>query len=253
MGSDTTTDAEALAGLADGVWVSTAPVSFLGLRLTSTMTVLRLAGPDLLVVSPVALTPARRAAVERLGRVAHLYAPNTFHHLWLGAWAAAFPEARVHAPAGLARKEPKLRIDRLHGSAPEPAFAGVVEEVAIDGFRVDETVLIHRPTRTAVVTDLVHNVGRPAHAWTATYTRAMGFYDRVALSRFIRWTGFRDRRAARRSLDALLAHDIDRLIVGHGEPLASGAKEALATAYGWLRPPRAPAAAPEHHGRSPEQ
>jgi hypothetical protein len=246
-------DAGGLEGFADGVWVSTAPVSFLGMRLTTTMTVLRLRGADLLVVSPVPLTPARRAAVEGLGRVAHLYAPNTFHHFWLGEWAAAFPEARVHAPAGLARKEPGLKIDRLHGTAPEPAFAGLIDEVAIDGFRVDETVLVHRPSRTAIVADLVHNVGRPAHGWTATYTRAMGFYDRIAVSRFIRWTGFRDRRATRRSLDDLLARDIDRLVVGHGAPIASGAKEALAAAYLWLRAPGAPATAPEHHAGAPEQ
>ncbi len=244
-------EAEGLASFAGGVWVGTAPVSFIGLRLTTTMTVLRLAGSDLLVVSPVPLTPARRAAVEGLGRVAHLYAPNTFHHFWLGEWAAAFPEARVHAPAGLARKEPALRIDRPHGAAPEPAFANLIDEVPIAGFRVDEIVLVHRPTRTAIVADLVHNVGRPTHGWTATYTKAMGFYDRVALSRAIRWTGFSDRRAARRSLDDLLARDIDRLIVGHGAPLASGAKEALASAYRWLSP-RTPAAAPEHRAGAPE-
>ena len=46
MNRDAAGDADALVGLADGVWVSTAPVSFLGLRLTTTMTVLRLAGRE---------------------------------------------------------------------------------------------------------------------------------------------------------------------------------------------------------------
>lgn len=50
----------------------------------------------------------------------------------------------------------------------------------------------------------------------------------------IRWAGFSDRRAARRSLDQLLALDFDRLVVGHGRALASGAKQALAAAYAWL-------------------
>jgi hypothetical protein len=227
------TEGDGLISLADGVWTSTAPVSFIGLRLTTNMTVLRLSGGDLLVVSPIALTPGRRAAVQALGRVAHLYAPNLFHHRWIGEWSAAFPQARVHAPAGLARKQPGLRIDRPHGAAPEPAFAGLVDEVPIAGFRVDETALVYRPARTAVVADLVHNIGRPTHGWTVAYTKAMGFYDRIALSRMIRWTGFRDRRAARRSLDDLLSRDIERLIVGHGAPV-SGAKEALAAAYAWL-------------------
>jgi hypothetical protein len=50
----------------------------------------------------------------------------------------------------------------------------------------------------------------------------------------IRWAGFSDRAAARRSLDALLALPFDRLVVGHGAPLATGAQAALAAAYEWL-------------------
>jgi hypothetical protein len=57
----------------------------------------------------------------------------------------------------------------------------------------------------------------------------------VALSRAIRWTGFSDRAAARRSIDAVVARPFDRLVVGHGDPLASGGREAFAAAYGWLR------------------
>ena len=226
----------ALTPFADGVWIDTEPVRFLGLRLTSTMTVIRLGDGSLLLYSPVAMTPARRAAVEALGAVAHLYAPNTFHHNWIGDWAAAFPAARVHAPRGLARKRRDLRIDRVHGAdAPEPAFAGVVDELRIDGFRLQETVLWHAPARTLVVADLVHNIGRPAHPWTWSYTRMMGFYDRVALSRVIRWTAFSDRSAARRCVDDLLARPFDRLIVGHGAPITSGGRDALAAAYAWLR------------------
>jgi hypothetical protein len=62
----------------------------------------------------------------------------------------------------------------------------------------------------------------------------MGFYDRVALSRMIRWTAFSDRAAARRSLDELLAHPFDRIVVGHGAPLTASGPEALAAAYSWL-------------------
>ena len=227
---------EPLIGFAQGLWLREAPVRFLGLHLTTTMVVLRLADGSLLVYSPVALTPELRAALEALGPVAHLYAPDLQHHVWLGEWAAAFPGARVHAPPGLRKKRPDLRIDRVHGQAPEPAFAGTVEEIPIAGFRLQETALFYRPAATLVVADLVHNVGRPRHAWTRTYARLMGFYDRVGLSRAIRLTAFSDRRAARRSIDELLARPFDRLIVGHGAPLASGGREALASVYAWLRP-----------------
>jgi hypothetical protein len=123
-------------GFADGVWLDEAPVRFLGMRLTATMTVLRLTDGSLLLHSPVAMTPERRAAVEALGPVAHLYSPNTFHHpdRRLGR---GVPSATLHAPRGLAKKRPDLRIDRVHLGAPEPALEGIVEE-----HRIDEIVAI---------------------------------------------------------------------------------------------------------------
>lgn len=230
-------DTGPLTSIADGVFVDTASVRILGMRLTSTMTVLRLGDGSLLLHSPIPATPERRAAVEALGPVAHLYAPNLYHHMWIGEWAGAFPSARVHGPAGLTGKRPDLRVDRTHAADPEPAFAGVVDELSIEGFRLEESVLVYRPARTLVVADLVHNVGRPSHAWTRLYSRAMGFYDRVALSRMIRWTAFSDKVAARRSVDELLARPFDAVVVGHGTPIAAGGKDAIAAAFGWL--PRA--------------
>jgi hypothetical protein len=209
------------------------------MKLTATMTVLKLNDDgDLLVHSPVQLTPERQRAVDALGRVAHLYSPNTYHHLRLGDWAAAYPSAKLHAPPGLLKKRPDLRIDRVHFAGPEAAFAGVVDELRIDGFLLQETVLYHRPSRTLVVADLVHNIGRPTHAWTKLYTTVMGFYGRVALSRVIRLTAFYDRVAARRSVDEVLARPFERVVVGHGAPLVEGAHATFERACAWL--PRAP-------------
>src|SRR5690348_4781351 len=123
----------ALREVTTGVWVASDPVRVVGTKLSANMTVLRLEGDALLLHSPVAMTPERRAAVGQLGEVAHLYAPNTFHHRWIGEWAAAFPNARVHAPSELAKD---LRIDRAHDQEPEPAFEGIVDEHRFPGFRL---------------------------------------------------------------------------------------------------------------------
>jgi hypothetical protein len=231
-----------LTTIADGVFIDEAPVRFLGLRLTATMTVLRLADGSLILHSPLPMTPERRAAVEALGPIAHLYSPNTFHHLSIAQWQAAFPAARLHAPPGLAKKRRDLHIDRISGpgwSSDEPSFAATVDELPIDGFFLEERALFHRPSRTLIVADVVHNVGRPTHGWTRLYARMAGFYDRVALSRVIRWTAFRDKAAARRSIDALIALPFERIVVGHGAPVTSNARDLLAAAYTWLRPAQA--------------
>lgn len=223
-----------LTPFAEGLWLDAQPVRIVGTQLTATMAVLRLGDGELLLYSPIQMTPERRVAVEGLGRVAHLYAPNLFHHSYIAEWAAAFPTARVHAPPGLVKKRVGLRIDRLHGGAAEPNFTGVIDELPIEGCRLGESVLVYRPARTLLVADLVHNVGQPPGAWTKLYTQAMGFYDRVALSRALRWTAFSDRAAARRSLDQLTSLPFERLVVGHGAPLSSGAKDAFVQAYEWL-------------------
>jgi hypothetical protein len=240
MERQTTPSDPVLTKFGDGVWLASEPVRIVGMKLSATMAVVELPGSQLLLFSPVRMTAARRAAVEALGTVAHLYAPNTFHHVWAGAWAEAFPGARVHGPLALRAKRPDLRIDRAHDQEPPGELAESFDELHIDGFLLEESVLIHRPSRTLLVADLVHNIGRPPGLWTAAYSRAMGFYDRVAISRAIRWTAFTDSAAARRSLDRLASSSFERLVVGHGLPLEQGAREAVVGAYQWLRPNRVP-------------
>lgn len=235
--SDTVTTHD-LTRFTDGVWLTTEPVSFIGMKLTATMTVVQLPGSRLLVHSPVALTKERRNRIESLGTVAHLYAPNTFHHIWMSEWASAFPGACVHGPTALRRKRPELGIDRAHDAESLGDLGEIFDEVHIDGFALEESVLVHRPSGTLIVADLVHNIGRPADRWTALYAKAMGFYDRVAISRMIRWTAFSSSAATRESLERLATHPFERLVVGHGTPLDRGAREAVFGAHEWVRDSR---------------
>lgn len=223
-----------LEPIADGVWTSTVEVPLLKvMRIPAAMTVLALPGDELLLHSPVPLTPERKAEVDALGRVTHLYSPNSFHHLSLGFWSAACPHAKVHGSRALAKKRPELRIDRFQ-DAPEPAFHNVLDEVRIDGFLLEEAVLLHRASKTLVVADLVHHM-TPTHRLTRWYASMAGFNGGVALSAVIRKTSFPDEAAARKSIDAVLALDFERIVVGHGSVITQNPKEQLARAYDWLR------------------
>jgi hypothetical protein len=227
--------AHGLTPFTDDVWLESEPVSILGMKLTATMTVVRLTDGGLLLHSPVPMTEKRLDALATLGRVTHLYAPNTFHHVWMGDWAREFPGACVHAPSALRKKRKDLRIDRAHDVDPPNDLKESFHEVHIDGFALEESVLLHRLSRTLVVADLVHNVGRPTDRWTTFYTKAMGFYDRVAISRMIRWTAFSNIKKASESLARLASHHFESLVVGHGLPLEHDAREAVFGAYEWMK------------------
>lgn len=110
-----------LTTLADGLWTLRRPNSFMGLHLGMRVTIVRLPSEDLWVHSPIQLTEGLRANVDALGKVGHLVAPNNMHHMHVGPWQTAYPDAVLHAPEALKRKRKDLRIDRTleQGAAPE--------------------------------------------------------------------------------------------------------------------------------------
>nr|AYM52683.1 hypothetical protein [Aggregicoccus edonensis] len=224
-----------LRPLTDDVQVMETDFRFAGLELGGRCTVVRLPDGGLWVHSPVKLEAGVREAVEALGPVRFLVAPNLMHHLSVGAWAEAFPEARVLAPAGLRRKRPELRIDAELGEAPELGYASVFEQTPLRGVpSVDEFAFLHRPSRTLLLTDMAFNI-RQSPSWlTRTYLRLSGAYGRLAVT-WLEKVLVKDKAALRASLERVLAWDFERVVVCHGEVLERGGREALREAYAWLR------------------
>ncbi|RYZ42328.1 MAG: DUF4336 domain-containing protein [Myxococcaceae bacterium] len=224
-----------LRKLSDDVHVLDAPFNLLGIEVGGRMTVLRLPDGGLWVHSPVAFTPERRAALEALGPVRFLVAPNLFHHLHLPDWAAAFPDARVAAPPGLRAKQPALRIDLVLGDAPDAGWASVVDQVHVRGMpRLGEFLFFHRPSRTLLVTDLVFHYQR-ADSWKLRlYARVERVWKRFAVPLLIRVALMKDKQAVRADLQRVLQWDVERVVVCHGEVLEHGGQKALHDAFAGL-------------------
>lgn len=223
-----------LRSLADDVWTLEVPFSVGGLALGGRSTVVRLPDGGLWVHSPVRIEAGMREAVAALGPVRFLVAPNLMHHLHVRAWAAAFPDARVLAPAGLRLKRPDLRIDAELGETPEPGYVSVFEQAPLRGMpRVDEFAFLHRPSRTLLLTDVVFNI-RHSPSWvTRTYLRLSRAYGRLAMT-WVSKAVVKDRAALRASVESVLAWDFERIVVCHGEVLEQGGREALREAFSWL-------------------
>ena len=224
-----------LRPIADHLWVAERAHGQLPfLDIGTRMTVIRLPGGGLFLHSPVEADAATRGAVEALGAVRAIVAPNYVHHLFAGGWKQAYPQARLLGAPGLARKRRDLAFDGELGDEPEPSYAGALEQVLVRGARLlNEVVFFHRASRTLLLTDLAFHpteASRPGlRRWTWLTRVRDGFGPNALVRAFIR-----DRRAARASLDRILAWDFDRVTVTHGELLESGGREALRKAYAWL-------------------
>jgi hypothetical protein len=222
-----------LVSHADGLWSAWQDHTMLGMHIGSRMSIVRLADDSLLLHSPIGLRPELRKEIDALGEVRHIVCPNLFHHVYAKPWIEAYPKAEVHAPAEMRKKRPDLRIDAELGK-PHADWKSSLIPIHIDGCQLDETVFVHPASRTIVSVDLVENFKTHDHWPTRMYLKASGVYGQVGWSRLLRWL-YRDHGAARRSVDLLLDHDVDRIILAHGDVIESGAKDALHQTFQFLK------------------
>lgn len=226
-----------LTPFAPDLWLADGPVADVaGFRYPTRMAVIRLADGGLFLWSPVEAAAALVEAVDALGPVRHIVAPNSLHHLHLGGWKAACPDAALWAAPGLRAKRPDLAFDADLADAPDPAWAADLDQVAVAGNAITtEVVFFHRPSGTALFTDLLQQFQPGWHrGWrsiVARMDRMTGAEPQVP-NKFR--LAFTDRKAARAALARIRAWPAEQVLMAHGEPVTAGGAAFIARAFAFL-------------------
>ncbi len=210
---------------------------FYGFAYPTRMAVIRLQDGSLFVWSPTALSPEVKQQVDALGPVRHLVSPNMLHHLFLGEWKSAYPHALLYAPPGLRRRRRLLPFDADLGDAPALAWATNVDQVIVRGsLYLTEVVFFHRPSRTAIFADLIQNFPRDwFQGWRGLLARHGGIVaPNPGAPRDLR-ASFLSRRAARASLERIMAWPIEQVLIAHGDPVTSNGAAFVRAAFKWLQ------------------
>ncbi len=227
--------------VADGVWVvDSGPLHLAGAPLPVRMTVLRLADGSLLLHSPTNHTAAVQAALEQIGPIAHLVAPNTAHWSYMQDWQRHLPGATYWAVPGL-RKRPAvvrsgLRIDRDLPDGEPDEWGGTMQSVLVRGLGVVEAALFHVSSRTLVLTDLIVNVEKSKLPWPlslgAQLVGSVSPHGRapIYLRAAIKSGGKEATDAGKR----IVALEPQRVIFAHGDWFATDAPQQLADRLSWL-------------------
>lgn len=190
-----------------------------GLAISSRMTVVRLDGDQLWLHSPVPLPGALQNELKALGQVRWLVAPSCAHDLFLHQACDTFPDAEVWVAPGLL------------GAATVPAGARTMDREALAQWRpsldgvliqgmpqVNETLWIHRPSGTLIVTDLLQWWQGPLRWSTLVWAHAMGVRKRVGVSRFF-GRFVQDQRAFHHSLAVVSDWPVRRALLCHDAEL----------------------------------
>lgn len=179
----------------------------------------------------ILFSPASTLGPERLreaGAITDVVAPNLLHLAGMQAAAEAYPEAKLWGPPGASDKLPALAWRTLDESTWP--FAPELQLVELRGMpRVREFVLLHRASRSLLVTDLVFNIERPRGLGAWVFLHLFGTYDRFGASRlFMRMV--KDKASFQASLRQLQDFDFEHVVPAHGAIVSSDAKRRLLAA-----------------------
>lgn len=228
-----------LQPFAEEIWTVDGPIiSVVGFPFPTRMIVIRLSDGGLFIWSPVALSEALRSAVDQLGPVRHIVAPNHLHDLFIAEWQRAYPEAELHAAPRLRRRHPELKWGDDLGDTPAPEWAKDLDQVMVRGVLVTtEVVFFHRRSRTVIFTDLIQQF---EPGWFNGWRGLIAKLDKMTSPRptvLVKYRiAFHDRSIARRAVQQILAWPSEGLLAAHAPPIKHGGRAAIAQAFSWLLP-----------------
>ncbi len=218
-----------LNSFSTSIWTIDHPLSVAGARMDTRCTIVRLPSEALVLISPIPFSDALAEAIDALGEVSTIIAPNLFHHFYFDAALQRWPDAMGMTPPYFTAK-----VD-VHREVTDMGHRGSIEEALfwrrIEGMpSVRESAFVFPQEQTLILTDLLFHFRDHPQWWLRQFMRLNGAYGRLATSRLFR-TQIKDKQAFKDSVDDLFDHDWDRLIVAHGHCIDEGArslcKEAL--------------------------
>lgn len=226
-----------LDAFGDDIWLLRGdPLRFFAIPFPTRSVVVRLGGGGIWLHSPVKGSPERFAAVDALGPIEHLVAPNTLHHLYVPDWQAHAPQARAHAAPGLLRKRANIDWYAELGDSPPDAWRDEIDQLVFGGSKlIDEVVFYHRASRSLIITDIFQNHDPEEDGWFWRGVKRLVGVLGPEGGAPVDWKwSVRDRDTARAARDRMLAWPFDRVVLSHGLCITDNARARVESAYAWL-------------------
>lgn len=208
--------------------------------------VIRLEDGSLFIHSAIALTPTIKTEIDTLGTVKYLISPNHIHHLYMGDWQIAYPNAKLYASPGLTPKRKDLDFEKtLSTGTPEPEWQGQIEQIVFRSWNgwFDELVFFHRQSRTVIFTDMIMDFDPAIFSGIAKVTTQWNQMYRHS-PRGVQLVHSFGRPALRQTLTTVRSWKPEHLTVAHspwqcvdGEAQVA---DFLDAAFDWLEPQAAP-------------
>lgn len=195
--------------------------------------------------------------------MAYIAAPDLEHHIFLSAWAAAFPNAQILAPEGLAEKRAELNasdksvtvvpFSTVFTKAGKSGTVSVSEEFDrdfeyefVDAHPNKELVFFHKPSKTLIEADLLFNLPAteqysktgisPTTGWaTRLFGGIQNTRGNAKWQKRMLWYAFSksDRAGFNKSVQKIATWDFENLVPCHGDTIVGEGKGIFEKVFEW--------------------
>ena len=213
----------------------------MGASLIAVLTIIRLLGNRIMLISPIKLESQTKQEINNLGTVTYIIAPNLFHYLYLQECKNIYPQAKLLAAPGLKTKQPSLKIEQVFFQ-DEIDFKSELKYILFTGFQVlsipkaatlNEVVFFHRESKTLILTDTVFNFDRSFPWVSQLAAKVIGSYNTLRPS-LLEKLVIKDKAKVKASVETILNWDFQRVIMAHGSIVENNAKQQLKVGYEWF-------------------
>ncbi|KAF2400810.1 hypothetical protein EJ06DRAFT_529909 [Trichodelitschia bisporula] len=220
-------------------------------------TLVRLSNGTVAVFSPVALTPEVQETVASMGELKYIAALDLEHHIFVGAWHAQYPNAKVIGPEGLPEKRTKQKNEDVPfatvfnakdkaTTSIDADFDADFDYEYVDGHASKELVFHYKPDGALIEADLMFNLPATEQFSKTGESANTGFLTKLFCSinrtdgaalgqqRFIWYlTGSANRPSFQESIRRINGWNFDKIIPCHGDVIETDAKGIFEKVFKW--------------------
>lgn len=217
------------------IWIEERPLKLpvvgnIGMK----MITIQLQNGELMLISPVPLNESLKQELKDLGPVKYLVGPNSLHHLSLRPYHEAYPEAALAGPMKL-QKRKKLKFDITLVEGQVYDWSAEVDMLLVDTKgMMCEAVFFHKPSKTLIVTDFLHNLPKPNDLSGKIVYYLNGFYRGLTTSNLARMA-WNDRKYLKERTAKMSQWDFDQIVMAHGEIIPKDGKQKFLQSIQWLQ------------------
>ncbi|KAF8956292.1 hypothetical protein BDZ97DRAFT_1958631 [Flammula alnicola] len=225
-----------------GVWTFSRPFSRFGVwPVGGRSTAIQLQNGGVWILASTPLDTETKTKIDELGVVKYIIGADAVHHLFLGDFKKAYPEAKLIAPEdAITRHDDKdLLFDGAWGRDPpntKYGFEDDVSQILLYRFQNKDIAFLHKPSKSLLEADLIFNLASVKEQYSKTKEPpnflGLGRFGPSSWvhSRFT-WSLGTDKDAMRRDAKTVAGWDFDRIIPCHGDVIETNGKQAWHDAF----------------------